>query len=267
MNWARAKNLCLIFLILLNVFLFIMINISGDKYKLDNTSVNAIQNLLLKNNIKCEKMMVKFYPKKQLILSNSEVDKDKLAKIFFKGENFSYENNCIFNEQKRLKLLNNGFECEFFKTKQYDNDKKIKEICNLIVKKIKDPDTNFVLDKEKLDEIVEYRQKFHSMIIIDNFVRFEILDGCIKKIVYEYSPVANFFGTSYEIKSPDVILFEFMKNDDVVKKNGVKINKFDLTYKIMEENLGYLFAIPCYRFIYDNNFEILFDAYSGKVCT
>ena len=262
----RAKNLCLIFFVLLNVFLFIMINVSKEKYKLDDEK--SILELLDKNNIKCDKIMTNFRPKKQLVMSEIKIDREKLIKIFFDSERFSYENNCVKNENRVIKFLNNGFECEIFVPKKHNNEKEIIADCNSIVKKIKEPNTNFVLDlKKNDDEIIEYRQKYHSMIILNNFVRFEILDGCIKKIIYEYKNIGDFFGPYYEIVSPDRILFAFMKNDDVLKKNQVTINKFDLVYKITDLNLDFIIANPCYRLIYNKDFEIIFDAYTGEICS
>ncbi len=268
MNWARAKNLCLVFLLLLNVFLFVMIKISDDRYKLDKASLDSINNLLEKNNISVGKIMPKFYPKRQLVLSDTPPDKDKLTKIFFKGEKFSSDNdNCISNEKKRLEFVKNGFQCEFFLPQKFDSRKKLNDECKEIVKKVKEPQENFVLDTQKYGgKIIEYRQKFHSMIILDNFVRFEIENSAIKKIECQYRQPTNFLGPKYEIVSPDVILFEYMNTDEIVKKNGTKINKFDLTYKTMRENSGYQVALPCYRFVFDDDFEMLFNAYTGKVC-
>lgn len=259
MNWGRAKNLCLIFLVLLNIFLFVMINVSAHRYKLDNDSRKTILNLLEQNNIKCNKIIESFKPKQKLVLSKFDFDKNKIAKIFF-GKNFTFDKNIVKTPGKVLEFTDNGFEL--------DISEKYYEKLDLLVKKIKEPQANFILDTKINNDSTQtfiYRQKYHSFMIENNFIKFELERGYIKKITYEYKQVENFFGPSYEIVSPDIILFKFIKSDEVVKKNEVVIDKFDFIYRTTSENFGLSFSVPCYRLIYNNDSEIVFDAYLGEI--
>lgn len=269
MNWAYAKNLCLIFLLLLNIFLFTMINVSTNKYKLNSEQKTAILNLLDKNNIQCDKIIEVFNPKKQISLLCTECDLDKIAKIFFENEKFTRNQNFIEGENKILLLTSNGFEYKnLLPSQKFCNQNEILSQCDFLIRKIKHPAANFILDtikKNKDKLVIEYRQKYCDYVIFDNFIRFTSQNNSINEISYEYRQIGDFFWQSFEILPPDIILYDFIKNDAVIQNETNVINKFELMYKINDANLNIFIASPFYRIIYNNDCEMIFNAFSGNL--
>lgn len=246
MNWKLAKNFCLFLLIGLNIFLFIMLNASDRKYKLNDEQISAIINLLDKNNIKCENVIKKFTPKRQLKFLDTKIDTEKIEKIF------------AADKEKILIFSDYGFNLKFLTPSQKyidEND------CKKILKKVKDSATTFKRDYTVKNKIV-YRQKFCGFIVFDNFMSFTFENGFLKEISYSFRQPENFFGSAFEIYSPDMILYEFMKNDDALKNDVRYINKFDFVYKFVD--LQKNIASPSYSISYNDNYKIFFDAFSGN---
>lgn len=246
MNWKLAKNFCLFLLIGLNIFLLIMLNVSDRKYKLSDEQISAIINLLDKNNIKCENVIKKFKPKRQLKFLDTKIDTEKIEKIF------------AADKEKILIFSDYGFNLKFITPSQKyvdEND------CKKILKKVKDSATTFKRDYTVKDKIV-YRQKFLGFIVFDNFMSFTFENGFLKEISYSFRQPENFFGSAFEIYPPDMILYEFMKNDDALKNDVRYINKFDLVYKFVDSQKNV--ASPSYSISYNDNYKIFFDAFSGN---
>lgn len=246
MNWKLAKNFCLFLLIGLNIFLSIMLNVSDKKYKLSDEQISAIINLLDKNNIKCENVIKKFTPKRQLKFLDTKIDTEKIKKIF------------AADKEKILIFSDYGFNLKFLTPSQKyidEND------CKKILKKVKDYATTFKRDYTVKDKIV-YRQKFLGFIVFDNFMSFTFENGFLKEISYSFRQPENFFGSAFEIYPPDMILYEFMKNDDALKNDAYYINKFDFVYKFVDSQKNV--ASPSYSISYNDNYKIFFDAFSGN---
>lgn len=246
MNWKLAKNFCLFLLIGLNIFLFIMLNVSDRKYKLSDEQISAIINLLDKNNIKCENVIKKFKPKRQLKFFDTKIDTEKIKKIF------------AADKEKILIFSDYGFNLKFLTPSQKyvdEND------CKKILKKVKDSATNFKRDYTVKNKIV-YRQKFLGFIVFDNFMSFTFENGFLKEISYSFRQPENFFGSAFEIYPPDMILYEFMKNDDALKNDAYYINKFDFVYKFVDSQKNV--ASPSYSISYNDNYKIFFDAFFGN---
>ena len=247
-----------------------MINIFDKKYKLSRERILAINNLLDKNNIIRSKdfsMIKNYWPKKKLSFIDYKFDFDLIKK------NLGADNN---NNKYKLDLYKDGFDFKLnLDQEKYfaDSPKKIKSLCSRLIKKIKDPKANFVLDNIKINHELNkknyiYRQKYNGVIILDNFICFVFKNNFLREIKYKYKKPNNFFGDSYEIRAPDLILYDFIKNDSALKNNARLINKFDLVYKIKEHKCdnknnkyNFIFATPVYRVIYNNNLKINLDAY------
>ncbi len=252
MDWERAKNFCLLFLFLLNAFLFFSINIFGDKYKLDIDNKIAILDLLEKNNLKFDADLKKFSPKKNMSVVDYKFDFDSLKKIFL---NFDVKN-------IRLDVFDkNGFDCDF-ELKKKLGIKEIKKICDDIVAQINFlSEANFVLDKWENNFFVYY-DRYDGFFLMDNFISINVSGNYGIKIKCRYKKINGFVGDKFEICSPDLVLYEFIKCDDVIKKEPKVINKFELVYKIKNDfKKNFLVAEPMYLIIYNNSSEKYLDAY------
>lgn len=251
MDWERAKNFCLLFLFLLNVFLFVSINIFGDKYKLAVDNKIAILDLLEKNNLKFDADFKKFSPKKNMSVVDYKFDFDSFKKIFL---NFDIKN-------MRLNVFDkNGFDCEFELKKKLEI-KEVKKICDDIVAQINFlAETNFVLDKWENNFV--YYDRYDGFFLMDNFISINVSGNYGIKIKCRYKKINGFVGEKFEICSPDLVLYEFIKCEDVIKKEPKVINKFELVYKIKDDfKKNFLVAEPMYLIVYNNNYEKYLDAY------
>lgn len=251
MDWERAKNFCLLFLFLLNAFLFVSINIFGDKYKLDIDNKIAILDLLEKNNLKFDADLKKFSPKKNMSVVDYKLDFDSLKEIFL---NFDVKN-------IRLNVFDkNGFDCDFEFKKKLEL-KEIKKICDDIVAQINFlAEANFILDKRENNFV--YYDRYDGFFLMDNFISINVSGNYEIKIKCRYKKINGFVGDKFEICSPDLVLYEFIKCDDVIKKEPEVINKFELVYKIKDDfKKNFLIAEPMYLIIYNSSCEKYLDAY------
>ena len=251
MDWERAKNFCLLFLFLLNAFLFVSINIFGDKYKLDIDNKIAILDLLEKNNLKFDADLKKFSPKKNMSVVDYKFDFDSLKKIFL---NFDVKN-------IRLNVFDkNGFDCNFEFKKKLEL-KEIKKICDDIVAQINFlAEANFILDKRENNFV--YYDRYDGFFLMDNFISIDVSGNYEIKIKCRYKKIKGFVGDKFEICSPDLVLYEFIKCDDVIKKEPKVINKFELVYRIKDDfKKNFLIAEPMYLIIYNSSCEKYLDAY------
>ena len=251
MDWERAKNFCLLFLFLLNAFLFVSINIFGDKYKLDIDNKIAILDLLEKNNLKFDADLKKFSPKKNMSVVDYKFDFDSLKKIFL---NFDVKN-------IRLNVFDkNGFDCncEFKKKLEL---KEIKKICDDIVAQINFlSEANFILDKRENNFV--YYDRYDGFFLMDNFISINVSGNYEIKIKCRYKKINGSVGDKFEICSPDLVLYKFIKCDDVIKKEPEVINKFELVYRIKDDfKKNFLIAEPMYLIIYNSSCEKYLDAY------
>lgn len=258
MNWGRAKDFCLLFLILLNIFLFVMINLFDSKYRLSHQRIYTINKLLERNNIKSCSITRSYSPKKYLSLVDYELSPGLLKKFLFDDD---------MNTKYKLFLYKNGFICKLApKQKKYfaDSHQQSKELCYSAVKKIMDPTSNFILDHVKINNNPNkkkyiYRQQYHDFVILDNFISFTFENNFLCEIKCEYRKPNNFFGMPCEVQAPDLVLYDFIKNENVIRNNARIINKFDIAYRSRKSDSAY--AVPVYRFIYNNNLQIDFEAY------
>ena len=251
MDWERAKNFCLLFLFLLNAFLFVSINIFGDKYKLDIDNKIAILDLLEKNNLKFDADLKKFSPKKNMSVVDYKFDFDSLKKIFL---NFDVKN-------IRLNVFDkNGFDCDFELKKKLEL-KEIKKICDDIVAQINFlAEANFILDKRENNFV--YYDRYDGFFLMDNFISINVSGNYEIKIKCRYKKINGFVGDKFEICSPDLVLYEFIKCEDVIKKEPKVINKFELVYKLKDDfQKNFLIAEPVYLIIYNSSCEKYLDAY------
>lgn len=251
MDWERAKNFCLLFLFLLNAFLFVSINIFGDKYKLDIDNKIAILDLLEKNNLKFDADLKKFSPKKNMSVVDYKFDFDSLKKIFL---NFDVKN-------IRLNVFDkNGFDCNFEFKKKLEL-KEIKKICDDIVAQINFlAEANFILDKRENNFV--YYDRYDGFFLMDNFISINVSGNYEIKIKCRYKKINGFVGDKFEICSPNLVLYKFIKCDDVIKKEPKVINKFELVYKIKDDfKKNFLIAEPMYLIIYNSSCEKYLDAY------
>lgn len=250
MNWEKAKNFCLFFLLLLNIFLFTAINVSGNIYKLDCKDKQAILNLLEENNIKFNSDIRNFLPKRDISLMDYKFNLDDLKKIFL---------SCGFEKINLNVYDSDGFECEFCLENKLDI-KEIKKVCNVIVAKINSlVGANFIICGEN-NFYLDYCDEYKTYILSDNFLKFYIKNNGLLKLKCNYKKILGFTGNKYEIYSPDLVLYDSIKSDDVIKNDLKVINKFDLVYKIKKFGDS-KFAEPVYRVIYNSKFEKCIDAY------
>ena len=252
MDWERAKKFCFLFLIVLNIFLFISINIFGDKYELDFESKKAVVDLLEKNNLAFDGKLKKFSPKRDISVEDYKFNFDDLKKLFL---NFGAKN-------IRLDVFDkNGFDCSF-KLKKKLGMKEIKKTCDAIIGQINFlAEANFVLDDVKNNFLI-YRDRYNGFFLMDNFIGINVYSNYEIEIECRYKKINGFFGDRFEIYSPDLVLYEFIKCEDVIKKEPKVINKFELVYKIKDDfKKKFLVAEPIYLIVYNNNYEKYLDAY------
>ena len=139
--------------------------------------------------------------------------------------------------------------------------KEIKKICDDIVAQINFlAEANFILDKRENNFV--YYDRYDGFFLMDNFISINVSGNYEIKIKCRYKKINGFVGDKFEICSPDLVLYEFIKCDDVIKKEPEVINKFELVYKIKDDfKKNFLIAEPMYLIIYNSSCEKYLDAY------
>ncbi len=285
MNWDKAKNLTIVFLLMLNIILGILVYFNSNDYIVTSEEEAAIINVLFQNKISIyDQIPKKYEPLEQLILSPNNFTTDTFVNILFgSNENVkrTLENNkTIFSDDtgKTLTFINNilFFENENGSEKIELSKETAEAVCIGFIKENARIFPNFEIDTNETGFIenniykITYRQVYRDNIIYSNYVTFLVTENGIINIEYVYNPPVGFDSKPKDICSPDKVLFILMQHIlNTYENEAIIIKKLDIVYyqeEINDKNDITIKTIPCYRFyISESNIPILINATTGNV--
>ncbi|GHU50771.1 hypothetical protein AGMMS49975_02490 [Clostridia bacterium] len=274
MDWNKAKNLIIIFLAALNVFLFVCNKIYvTDRYYMSNERVRNITEVLEKSEITLDcSFSREFSPKRQLVLGQPRYDHEDLRDMFMKDAKhakFSMEDSrFVYRTDWETLIINILDGYVSYKNRDITNndpDPILSEaLCEGFLLKMGLAD--FTLDSGepyKTDDglTFEYRQKYNGYIINSNSAVISVGDNGISSIKYSYAPPTGFSDEKRQICAEDEALLTCMYElQNIYGYSPLSITKIDLVYLQTEKNL----AVPFYR-IYADNAPVLVNAYDNTV--
>ncbi len=274
MKWKQAKNLVIIFLIIVNVTLFIINYYNDKQYHLTVQQEKNIINILGNNKISMYvNMPNKHYPMPYLRISPSEKDynREAIASSIFDDYTVHKEKDTsIYTNGTTNLTFENGFFYVILEKPISFEDNPLE-----VLTKFGSPFDDFVLDKVNVEDdyiYYEYRERFNNNIIYTNKVEFAIRDKNIYKIIGYYAENDGYTDNKKEIISVDMALFTFVKEakklygDKELFIEGIDVVYYQEEYFPYSNNNNTTNAIPCYRiYIKDQSIPFIIDAYTNKI--
>lgn len=293
MDWAKAKNIIIVLLVLLNIVLSFFVYIDSRKYVLSNQEEIGIIDILRQNKISIYTEITKnFKPMKKLSVSKYNFDYNFILKIFFKDVSSVVRNENedmkVFSDKTgTLTILKEYVYYESTSTaKIIENDSFFSEnankMCKDIIKKLGKDFANFELDtnysnlevgtnlQNTKSMFIYYKEKYANYIINSNYVQFVITEAGIKEVmIANYKPLGFIKQSEREICSPSEALFTFMRHMKSINEDKeIFINKIDIVYDLEKDSTekNSVYAVPYYRFYIKGSEEpILVNAYFNKI--
>ena len=288
MDWNKAKNLIIIFLMGLNVVLLLLIFMHSPRHTLAHAQEAAILEVLRANNVAIHAPIPRSYaPMAQMRLFSPHYDMTALHAFFFDEDavltrTTDYEQVVYTDQHNRtLTIFSDGlvlFDGLFLSADEF-GAATIREVCDaLVAASALTP--NFIFDHPDPHGIatdrgyrLEYRQLFNGQLVFGNFIAFSVTEEGIVQIAYNYASVDGFESNRRSLISPDEALFAFMRH--MLNLYGIEreavVTHMDIVYH-QEESPGrdvtVFVAVPCYRFWVEGmENPYLINAYTGRIAS
>lgn len=282
MLWERAKNLTLLFFLLINIVLAFFLQADRSRYNVSQEQERAIIEVLKENKISLySKMIRQFPPMRALTVSGNYYDINALLALFFgdpeKLERLNEPGKEAYVNGDALLVISNGYisyenpsGLEGFQTNPADREAAIRLCNDFITQNYPDyqlEETSAITDEDGLR--LCYRQVFKNYIMYANFIEFLVTENGITRIDMKYGEVQDFSGLTQDICSPDEALLTFVQHSRIIYGDTPLLIKMDIVYDQEEfstqEHVP-LQATPYYR-IYVDNQEVPFmvNAYKNTI--
>ncbi|MFV0502842.1 MAG: hypothetical protein ACK5LT_02580 [Lachnospirales bacterium] len=269
MNWKKAKNLVLIFLIVLNLFLLTFNYSSKTIYTMTLEQEKTILSVLSEYNIgiyvELPKVFTPMYDMEIINKGNSIAE--ELIEVFFNEDiqPLYDENRLVYQSSEGSLTIENGF---FSFTSLEGINKNYEDILSEF-KMYDDLELEKILVEDTITTY-EYCEKVEDYILYSNYLSITVEDNLITRINGYNSEPNGFIGEKKDIISVDMALFNFAKE---VKRTGAEnifVDKIDIVYYLYDEAVSeegvVLKAIPCYRINIEGNPEaFLINAYNNQI--
>jgi hypothetical protein len=278
MRWERAKNLMLLFFVILNIFLAVMLVQEQRRYTLSPEQEQAIRAMFTQHDISWYIHFIRQYPPmRPLAMSGFDYDMDILLAMLFDSppQQAGDDTREIYEQGDTRLVISNGYI-------SYDNPAGLGEKPPALTREnaialgdafIQDHYRLFVQDY--VMPVPEgfrlfYREAYRGHIIHSNFIELLVTQNGITQIDMQYGNVLEYSGPAREICSPDEALLTFIQRVRTIWPDApILISRMDLVYYQLEirsrENTA-LHATPYYRiFIGDNEVPFMINAYTN-VC-
>ena len=285
MEWGKAKNITIIFLLILNILLGFLIFRNSKKYNLDDKQINNINLLLEQYNIKLNTQLIdKYEPIKELDLDIKKYDDKDLQNIFFMGDGEITSRwdrfSLVYEKEDEILAIDNNivnYSNNIDNGENINNLDEAKKLCDEFIENMgqKGKGYSFDLSKERDGNyILEYRQSINDIIIYNNSLIFMVNEKGIRNIDYAYSLPTGYSGDLREINSIDQILFTFTVEIRNERDKPIDIDKIDLIYyshRKDDKNDDKINNYPAYRIYYSYEGEspchnlMIINAYTSEI--
>ncbi len=281
MYWDKAKNIVIIFLLLINVVLAVLVYTHMDNYTLNATQLENINKVLSANNVMLYTPVLKEYkPMKAINMLPYAYSNDDLIGYFFSDPKqvkpvIEYGRDIFTDNISKLTVENGTvtFETQTTPSENPLNEDDCKKTYNEVIQSNQSMFPGFVFDKLWETDSgfsLRYIQNYRGELIYSNYVLFETNSGGLSRVEFSYSKINGFDDKVREICPVDEALFVFMQyfRNNFGEKE-VFIDHMDIVYyqeQVSDETGSALKATPCYRFyVSDITEPFLVDAYSTVV--
>lgn len=282
MNWAKAKNIFIIFLIVMNCTLAVVSAYNKNTYTLNTTRKEAIEKLLIKNDVKLNSDIPTNYPPMPIItLKYKENNSETLKKIFL-GNNkeikrsldgettiFKNDNTILTINKSKINYFNNNLDGKIENLTKEDSKKIADDFISVNLAKLY-KDYNFhsinIIDNKYY---INYYKNYKDYNFFSSYIRFCITSLGIENIeIIEYIQTYA-LDTNKDICSADEALFTFIYEiKNKYYKGKTVIENIELGYILqqMDKENTEGRAIPCYRIsVEGNNQPYYINAYTNEV--
>jgi len=292
-QWQKAKNIVVLFLIAVNIILFFLIQSDTARTRLSSSQEAAIVSVLNREQISLNTDIgrINFSPMRRLTLRPVEINHNEVLAIFFDSAEISHLTRVIDGDRiiyhtptsdRVLTLRNSAFEFDDYNRGEIIDFTQSTEEILLEARRITDElvermghfSDGFALDIKhyRIGDFINavYRFSYRGIIIQPNEIRFTITQSGIRAVEYRFFEPIGHDGESRVIFAPDEILLRFMTDPIINNLKPVIINSIDIVYDFKEEDLNgdVVYAVPSYRINYSGGArvlaEFLIDAYSNE---
>ncbi len=274
MNWFKAKNLILISLIGLNVFLLSLIAITNENYQISSAQIeNTYQVLSSKYNIGIyAELPKKFEPMKEIEVINVAQEVSDYLYTSFMGDEegvevIQDEDKFIYKSDDKTLMTQSG---DFVLTMENGSGVNQDEIITNLEKAVGEYDLYSQYSADGYD-YYDYRQNYKGETIYTNYILIEELNGEVTRLEGYYAKPVGFIGDDRDIVSIDMVLLNFANFYPKEEDEQLFIDSVDLVYN--QEQMSndpdvILKVTPCYLItVRGNNIPVKIDAYTNTILT
>ena len=265
MEWNKAKDIVIIFLIMLNVMLGVILFMGRARYTLSAEQERNITEVLYANNIIINTSVIRSTPPMRILeLAPGIIHNDAEMTAIFLGTSsavlsdevgnmrrYDYGNNSLIIFENML-IFENGEQGEFIDL----NFVTARRISDDFLRGLGDMAGGFILDVGPYwsgnEIIIEYRQRIDGLVIYNNYFLFAIDSYGIRRIEHSNNMPIGFSAAANEICGADEALFSFlraMRMENVERPRRV-IEKMDIVYFMDPDDLELGSAYPYFRIYY-----------------
>ncbi len=262
MDWGKAKNYTIIFLIFLNTVLFFCNIRFNKRYVITDEQIDAVRTILENRNIKIEnscEIPTDYSPMLQISFGEYYYDEVNIQKIFFPESNgvkrtTDFEKTILSLNNETIFIKDDIIEFEssdIFKNSLPDRESVLKVAEEYALRTEEFFDDLEMYAMREFDDcyIVEYIGRYKNTAVFCNYMRFRVSkngDVCAK---LRYFPVKNLYGSEVDICSADEALFIFSeKARELCGTEEISVSKIVKGYYFDDFVKGNnIISIPYYR--------------------
>ena len=268
MEWEKAKNLILLFFVLLNLAIAGFLIAENRSYVVSAEQEDIIRSVLARHNITMDTEMIRRFPSmRALQISGYYYDEEELVGIFFRDAGHVIREETPFGVDftagNAQMWITDGF-VTYFNPDGWDTT-----VESIISRHFPGfvRDERFTPHDEEGQRVV-YRQTYRGHTIYSNFIEFLVTDAGIIEVDMQFGRVLGFDGPERPLFAPDEALITFLQRANTLLGNQpITIWHMDIVYVLEFANAGdergsVHFAFPFYRiFIRDSELPFLISAY------
>jgi len=263
MEWSRAKDIIIVFLVLLNLMLGVIVLSARERHTLSAEQERNIVQVLYAENISINTQIIRRTPPMRMLELVPGIIDSSLMKQIFLGtidaeifeygaiRRYYYDGSNVFVYANRV-IFESGVFHEFreidFELAMRLSDEFLSGLGKMAAGFELDVGPYFGVN----EIIVEYRQSIDGVVIYNNYFLFAIDNYGIRRIEYSQNTAMGLSSSPNEICRMDEALFSFlraMRFDSADRPRRV-IEKMDIVYFMDQANLEQAIAYPYFRFYY-----------------
>lgn len=260
MDWDKAKNLTIVFFLLLNILLGVLVYWEENSYIISAEQEKAIVGVLAQNKINLYTRIDREYkPMRRMELGEYDFGGEDFVRQFFDRMEevllTEEHNRSVFTQGDAILSIQN--EYVHYQNpqgigKKTDAKPDAADICETWIKNLKMGSFQLEgISQEDGRHVLRYLNVYQGHVVQSNFINFVVTDQGIVEIDLSYRPPEGFSGRPQVICSADEALFTFMQQmKNMYGDRDVFINKMDMAFYVSETGQaaeGKPVAEPCYR--------------------